>query len=74
GYLNGSSWQLNSGIVDVQVEGDFYIFKGNSGSEYYCHKDAYGVRMNTAGIASELIARGAEQLPDDTDWLNLLAP
>lgn len=39
GYLNGDSWKLNSGIVGVHTEGDFYEFAGESGSVYRCHKD-----------------------------------
>lgn len=74
GYLYGNSWRLNSGITDVEFKDDFYIFKGNSGSEYFCHKGAYGIRMNIAHIANKLIDMGAEQLPSRTDWLNLLAP
>lgn len=39
GYLGGDSWKLNSGIVNVHTEGDFYEFTGESGSIYRCHKD-----------------------------------
>lgn len=43
GYLHGSSWRLNSGIVSHEIEGDVISFYGESGSVYHCHRDAYGV-------------------------------
>jgi hypothetical protein len=43
GYTNGDSWKLNSGITKVEVEDDFYLFYGESGSVYRCHKDMEGI-------------------------------
>ncbi len=43
GYLSGDSWRMNSGIVSVTEDGDYYLFRGASGSIYCCHKDAYGI-------------------------------
>ena len=54
GYLNGSSWRLNSGIVDVEETVDSYIFIGHSGSRYICDKTQECLRMNTAGIWKEM--------------------
>ena len=42
GYIQGDSWRMNSGIVSVEEDGDYYIFKGHSGSTYSCHKKCYG--------------------------------
>lgn len=42
GYTTGDSWKLNSGIVRIEEEDDFYIFHGYSGSFYYCNKNSYG--------------------------------
>jgi hypothetical protein len=42
GYAQGDSWRLNSGITSVEEDGDYYVFKGHSGSEYICHKKGYG--------------------------------
>lgn len=47
-YLWGGSWRLNSGITKVEREGDYYLFYGNSGSVYKCHKDMEGV-VGTSG-------------------------
>jgi len=44
GYLSSDSWRMNSGVISVNVEGDFYLFNGHSGSVYRCHKKAYGIR------------------------------
>jgi hypothetical protein len=44
GYLDGDSWRLNSGIVMVEEEDDYYLFHGHTGSVYQCHKETYGIR------------------------------
>ena len=54
GYLDGDSWRLNSGIVDVEETTDSFIFIGNSGSRYICHKTQECLRMNTAGIWKQM--------------------
>lgn len=51
GYLGSNSWRMNSGIVSVTEEDDFYIFKGHSGSEYRCHKESYGSHSYGYGVA-----------------------
>jgi len=77
GYTQGDSWRINSGITEVKDEGDYYKFYGNSGSCYLCHKEGYGLRMNNAGVYSEL--REQQQfkgqlfmMPEDTDWMELV--
>lgn len=50
GYLDADKWRLNSGITSCHNVGDYYVFTGHSGSLYHCHKDSYGLRMNTAGV------------------------
>ena len=42
GFLDGDSWRINSGIVDIHDAGDELVFHGYSGSTYVCHKSAYG--------------------------------
>ena len=42
GYLDGDSWKANSGITKCEVEGDYVLFHGKSGSIYKCRKNAYG--------------------------------
>ena len=53
-YLYGQSWQLNSGIVKVEIEDDYYLFHGYSGSIYKCHKNGYGLNNMTASILANL--------------------
>jgi len=43
GFLDGDSWRLNSGIVSVEEDEDYYIFNGNTGSKYVCFKNNYGI-------------------------------
>ena len=42
GYLGASSYRLNSGIVRVERDEDYWVFYGNSGSVYRCHVTDYG--------------------------------
>jgi hypothetical protein len=55
GYLHGNSWRLNSGITKVEVDGDYYLFHGNSGSIYKCHKDSEHLSVITAQILNSLL-------------------
>jgi hypothetical protein len=74
GYLNGSSWRMNSGITEVHETDDNYYFKGVTGSEYRCGKDSNIVRMNIAGVLAklnELHGDKFEVLPQDTDYTNI---
>ncbi len=41
-YTTSPSWKLNSGIVNVTMDGDYFMFEGDSGSIYRCHKNQYG--------------------------------
>ena len=70
GYLNGTSWRLNSGIEKVELNNDRYIFHGASGSVYSCHKESYGLKMSTAATWNEMKTRYPDQveLLDDCDW------
>lgn len=75
GYLNGSSWRLNSGVTKVEEDGDWLLFSGSSGSLYRCGKHSYGLRMSTAPIWARLQDIGKDNvilMDEDTDWLNLL--
>ena len=73
GYLDGDYWRLNSGITKVELDGNYWLFYGNSGSIYQCHKDSYRLSHSTAGIYRQLDEGGLVGLLDDReDWLNLL--
>lgn len=72
GYLDGDSWQLNSGIIKVEDGDGCYHFHGNSGSIYSCGKESYGLRANNAYVWEHLRkSKIVELMPEDTDWLNL---
>jgi len=71
GYLHGDSWRLNSGINLVFDHDREIHFYGESGSNYICHKETYGLRMSTAGIFKQLQEKfgdAVELMPEDTDW------
>lgn len=74
GFAGSDSWQMNSGIVSVTLEDDYYCFKGFSGSLYACHKNAYGTFSYGQGVLNGMIERSKSKvamsvMPKDTDWL-----
>jgi len=74
GYLEGSSWRMNSGITKVEEDDKAYYFSGSSGSTYRCGKQSYGLRHNNAYVWDDLVTRygdKVEMLPEDTDWNNV---
>lgn len=76
GYTTGDSWRLNSGITSVLDGGDYFTFHGPTGSEYECHKETYGLRMNNAHIAAYYLEEYpgmVELMPEDTDWVKLFS-
>jgi hypothetical protein len=72
GYLDSDCWKLNSGITKVEEDGEYWLFIGNSGSVYQCHKEGYGVRMNIAGQVKQLKELGYEIMDEETDWIKLV--
>lgn len=74
GYLDGDSWQLNSGIVRVTEDGDYLNFYGASGSCYRVHKDSYGFRMSTIGVWEQIQKRFSDKvelMDNETDWVEM---
>jgi len=69
GYLHGNSWRMNSGIVAIEREGDYYHFVGDSGSQYICHKNTYGTHMLSSGVINDIIA-GAQDAGHEVELLN----
>jgi hypothetical protein len=53
-YLYGNSWRLNSGVVSVVNDKDYYDFVSHSGSIYSCHKDFEGLTITTNGVYNQL--------------------
>lgn len=73
-YLYGSSWRLNSGITKCEETDHTYIFHGNSGSKYECHKNSYGFRMNNIGVYNQMKEKygdAMELIPEETKWAEL---
>lgn len=74
GYLSGDSWRLNSGVVKMTTDKDFYNFYGSSSSVYTCHKENYCLRNNNAHIWEQLknkFGDKVELMPEETDWENI---
>ena len=73
GYLNGTSWRLNSGVEKADLDNDLYKFYGASGSVYNCHKESYGLKMSTASVWNEMKEKYPDQveLLDDRDWTQM---
>lgn len=57
GYLDGDAWRMNSGIESVEVDGDYFLMHGFSGSVYRCHKDQYGTTAYGSFILADLTIR-----------------
>ena len=76
GYTTGDSWKLNSGITKIEEDGDSYLFYGESGSVYKCHKSGYGTSAYGHSVLSNMIDNPLNVtvtiFPEDTDW-NALA-
>lgn len=74
GYLDGSSWRMNSGISYVNKDGDFFYFYGTSGSCYRCHQHSYGLRSNNAYVWAELQEVYQDKvciMDEGTDWVTV---
>lgn len=81
GFEDGDSWRMNSGIKEVTFDDELfaYTFVGFSGSTYICRQSHYGTHLYGSTILSTMEeladSEGChiEILPEDTDWLALLA-
>jgi hypothetical protein len=77
-YLDGNSWQLNSGVVSLSETDDYYSFGGTSGSLYVCHKNSYGSSGYGFGVLGNLITKSLDQgtvidiLPEKTDFTSIV--
>jgi hypothetical protein len=72
GYLNGSSWRLNSGITRAEYDAsnDRWKFYGSSGSVYNCWPESYGLKMSIAPTWDQMKAMYPDQveLLDNRNW------
>ena len=63
GYMSSDSWQLNSGIVAVELnEHGFYNFTGYSGSVYQCHEDLYGLSAYSSAVLEDIMYRATTKI------------
>jgi hypothetical protein len=72
GYLSGSSWRMNSGIVRVEEDDNYFYFFGSSGSCYACGKQSYGLRMSNGYVWEELQrihGNKVKLIPENTNWI-----
>jgi hypothetical protein len=79
GYLGSDRWKLNSGIVRVEEDEEYFYFFGYSGSCYKCRKGAYGFMTSYgSGILDGIIKQASETgvdietMLEDTDWKILI--
>ena len=77
GYTQGDIWRMNSSVVNVEEDGDFYNFYGFSGSVYRCHKNAYGMTAYASSILEKFQDRAKtemysmELLDESTNFMEL---
>ncbi len=62
GYLDGDSYRMNSGITGVEEAGEFYIFKGVTGSMYSCHKETYGAHTYGMSVLNRLVENSQQKM------------
>jgi hypothetical protein len=61
-YVSSDRWRMNSGIVSIDEDNDFYYFKGYSNSIYKCDKKKYGTSFWTAGVLNGIIDEAKNKL------------
>jgi hypothetical protein len=73
GFLDGDSWKVNSGIVGVKEDEDWYFFYGHSGSCYKCNKSerAYGASIYGSIALERYTALDLVELLDNADWTKI---
>lgn len=55
GYLDGCSWRLNSGIIDVKENENSYLVTGYSGSQYILRKTSNHISSYNKGVLEDMI-------------------
>lgn len=74
-YLEGQSWRMSTRVCSITEEGDYLLFRNESGSVYKCHKEMYGACGYSASALAHMIdqAEGHTITPlyQNTDWNEL---
>lgn len=55
GYLDGCSWRLNSGIIDVKEDESSYLVTGCSGSQYVLSKQTNYIQPYNEAILQDML-------------------
>ena len=79
-YTMNEAWRMNSGITNVEIEGNYIKFYGNSGSVYkLVNKESeYRTTAYTQSILNhmkqqlEKLNGRIEELPFNTNWKELI--
>lgn len=82
GYTSGDRWKMNSGIVSIEEDEDYYYFEGQSGSWYKCNKNSYGLKEDMYRFSSyvqgtlesiiQYCSMHIEILDEETDFTDIL--
>lgn len=56
GYLDGDSWRLNSGIIDVKEDESSYLVTGYSGSQYVLSKYVNYIQPYNEAVLQDMLA------------------
>jgi hypothetical protein len=54
GFAGSDTWKLSSGVTNVEDKGNYWLVHNESGSKYYCHKEAEGLSSLSYSIYCEL--------------------
>ncbi len=71
GYTTGESWKINSGIVSIKEEEDYYDIYGMSGSVYRCYKESEGANYYMMEIFDNYKKQLDEQLSVEMTMIDI---
>lgn len=61
GYINGDSWKMSSGIIEMIDRETHWEISNHSGSTYYCHKAAERFSSMTGSIYASYAKENNEE-------------
>lgn len=70
GYVQGEVWQMNSGIIKIEEDGDLYLIHGFSGSIYAVRKNSRRLSGYGSSVLNRLRRRATGvdiQIQDDQE-------
>lgn len=54
-YRDSATWRLSSGIISVELDGEYWVLGNHSGSAYRCHKQGEGLTTLTHVVLEDLV-------------------